>query len=217
MRTLKIEWNDEYDADNVIQALETNSRTLSNMSIVMAYRNRSPICIRMFKQHDGWITDSKILRTTLDEWIYDGHGDMLAHFRGHHVRANRIRNEMYPAKMDWMGNDDAYVFYLGKYGSNELWNTVNQARSSGGNVPESVALLYVNNQLQFDEYVRYTAEDDDGYEEEDNYRSYRIIGWHHGDITYDKFTVGTDGGWGQNESNLPNDCRITTWGYINED
>ena len=219
MRTVKIEWDSDYDIDNMLEGLVSNARELSSMSIALAFNNRQPMCIRMFRQHEGWITDSGILRKALGQWINNGKGYMLVHFRGTHVRSNRIRNEVYPAKRERFGNDDTYVYYLGRYGSDELWNTVNGARSRGENVPLAVANFYAtSNDVGldvFEDYVRYSPEDDS--EGEDLYRSYRIIGWHDGDITFDKYQVGTDGSWGYSKEALPNDCRISTWGYINED
>ena len=117
--------------------------------------------------------------------------------------------------MNCLGNDNTYVYYLGKYGSGGLWNTVQIARGNRVSVPLAVAHFY-------SEYADNTGVDDfeDAVQMENNeedgeydYRSYRVIGWHDGDITYDNWYTGTDGHWElTGEDSLPDDCSLDEWG-----
>ena len=208
MRTVKINWNSDYNVDSFIDKLNDKASGLNLMSIALAFTNRPSLCIRMYRGHDDWITGSTILRTAVENWITNGSGVGLAHFRGRTGQQRRLRREMYPAKLEWVGNPDSYVYYLGRYGDGDLWSIVNNARRANNSVPEAVALTYEHrSQSNFDEAVSF------GPEEEEQFRSYRILGWCDGEIIMDNYSVGTDASnWGSTTEALPNDCVVEEWG-----
>jgi len=220
MKTIKIDWNEEYEnnIDKLIVDIDNEADNLRTMSMVLGFRNRDPLCIRMWKANEQWITGSNSLRKAIRMWATFGHGCSLVHFRGGALLDStnyqrRLRDEIYPARMNCLGNDNTYVYYLGKYGSGGLWNTVQIARSNRVSVPTSVAHFYsqyADDEIggPFEHNVRIDGE------EEDEYRSYRVIGWNDGDITYDNWYAGNDSHWERNGVDaLPSDCRV---GYIND-
>jgi len=228
MITIKINWKEEYEnhIDDIIDAIDSQSGNLRTMSMVLGFRNRKPMCIRMWKANERWITGSKSLRKAIRMWATFGHGCSLVHFRGGALLDStnyqrRLRDEIYPAQMNCLGNDNTYVYYLGKYGSGGLWNTVQIARGNRVSVPVAVCHFYSEYADNtgcddFEEAIRMESEDG-----ERDYRSYRVLGWNDGDITYDNWYVGTDGDWQTAEGrakgtgslhSLPADCCIDEWG-----
>lgn len=216
MITVKIDWNEEYEnhVDDIIDAIDSQSGNLRTMSMVLGFRNREPMCIRMWRANERWITGSKSLRKAIRMWATFGHGCSLVHFRGSaSLNQRRLRDEIYPAQMNCLGNDNTYVYYLGKYGSGGLWNTVQIARGNRVSVPLAVCHFYSEyadntGSDDFEDSVRMESGDDD-----DEYRSYRVLGWHDGDITYDNWYTGTDGHWElTGVDSLPDDCSLDEWG-----
>ena len=84
MKTVKIDWNEEYEnnIDDLIIDIDTHAGNLRTMSMVLGFRNREPMCIRMFRQNEQWITGSDSLRKAIRMWATFGHGCSLVHFRG---------------------------------------------------------------------------------------------------------------------------------------